>query len=396
MEREETSQVFQWAFNWEAPGLERHLLDAIYGGTFDPDHTRVTVADGRVVSIVVLAPRRAKFGPVTVPAMTVGPVGTLPPYCKKGLSAATMNNASQYMADNGYLLAYLQGIPDYYCRFGYYPYMAPGSMKVQRRDAAKEAAKGTLRKMTRADLPRVKRIYDAVTARRIMASDRDLRHWEWLLRHGSKTWFFGRPKVILNGRGSVCGYATTHPGNATDWRELVVKPDEASCRAALGALARESKRREAKELKLPLPWDSALAVFIRQFIGARVELYPSPAGGAMLKVVDFPALMRRLQPLFTERWRAARSSLRDVRFTLASDDGSVGFEITRNRVRVGDPGRAPRVRVPARWLSGLLTGYHTIADIASRKDATVPAPLMPYLDVLFPSGWPWVYAGDNY
>jgi hypothetical protein len=74
----------------------------------------------------------------------------------------------------------------------------------------------------------------------------------------------------------------------------------------------------------------------------------------------------------------------------------VGFKLLRDGARVLLPGARPVVRIPQRWLSGLLTGYHAVRDIARRKDAAVPARLMPVMEVLFPTGWPFVYQGDNY
>lgn len=63
---------------------------------------------------------------------------------------------------------------------------------------------------------------------------------------------------------------------------------------------------------------------------------------------------------------------------------------------IGKAVSGPRVRVPQRWLSGLLTGYYAVDDIASREDTRIPPELKPVLDILFPPGWPFVYQGDDY
>jgi len=106
--------------------------------------------------------------------------------------------------------------------------------------------------------------------------------------------------------------------------------------------------------------------------------------------------MRRLEPLFTARVQEGGAPLRPVSFRLESELGSVGMEVGRRRVRVGAPTGKRRVYVPKRWLSGLITGYYGPRDIASRKGVVLPDSLLPALEVLFPRGWPFIYAGDNY
>ncbi len=395
-DRQAVVELFGRAFE-DPRWMERHMdRSLLCGPVFEAEHTRVAVVDGSIVSAVTMAPRMIRFGAVKVPAMTIGPVGTQDRYRKRGYMAAVMNDASRYMEENGYLVAYLGGIPDFYNRFGYYPYQASGSVTFRRENARKEARPGKLRAMTRKHLPAVRRLYDKATANRVCAAARDAKVWDWLMGPGRRSWLFSKPKVILDGRGRLCGYATCTRGGGPGRTEIVVRQDEASCRAALGALVADARRREAKEIVLSLPWDDALAVFLRQCVGAEFRISSSATGGPLMKVVDFPVLMRRLQPSFAQRWQDARSSLPAARFTLESEIGKVGLWVTGNSVRVGPPGPGAAVRVPQRWLSGLLTGYYAVRDVAGRKGAAVPPDLMPVMDILFPPGWPFVCSGDSY
>lgn len=240
--RKQALEVIVRAFTNPA-GMERHLRRSLWrGDIFDPEHTRVTIARGRVVSAVVMGPRMIRFGPVRIPAMTVGPVGTDDRHRKRGYGAAAMRDATRHMEENGRLIAYLQGIPDFYHRFGYYPYIASGNVKFDREGARRASNTGTLRRMTRRDLPRVSRIYNEATAGRTCAAVRDARLWDWLLSYGGGSWLFGNPRVILDGRARICGYLTGDRQGGISVREIVVRPDEHSCRAALGALVRAARR----------------------------------------------------------------------------------------------------------------------------------------------------------
>jgi len=396
-DRRQIRDVFVRAFSNPVP-MENHMERGQWHPlVFDPEHTRIVVVDGQVVSGVAMGPRMIRFGPVTVPAMTLGPVGTHEKHRKRGYSAASMNDASDYMARAGVLVAYLQGIPNFYYRFGYYPYMAPGRAKFGREAAKKESLPGRLRKMTRAELPKVRRIYDATTSTRVCAAARDDRIWDWLLRAGTKTWLFMNPKVITDDRGRIVGYIASSANGTLDLRELIVRQDERSCRVALGALVRETKRLEIKEIQCRIPWDDAMAVFLRQFVGAQFTMDSNPTGGALMKIVNFPALMLELQPLFRQRWQEARSDLRPARFALASELGKIEVAVSRSTVRVTEQAQgSTRVFIPQRWLSGLVTGYYGVRNVRQRKGVKIPGRLIPLLDILFPTGWPFIYQGDNY
>jgi len=395
-DRREVIDVFARAFT--GPGwMERHMDRALLRGPiFDPEHTRVAVVDGRVVSAVTMAPRMVRFGVVKVPAMTVGPVGTHDHYRKRGYSSAAMEDASRYMAENGCLAAYLQGISDYYYRFGYYPYMAPGHVKIEREKARKEARPGRLRVMREEDLPGVRRLYAAVTRERMCAAVRDADLWHWLTGPGGKTWLFRKPRLILDAKDKLHGYVTEGQHGATGFGELVVRQKEESCRVALGVLVKHARRHEARELKLPLPWDDALAVFIRHNVPAEWHQWSGATGGALMAVVDFPVLMKRLEPTFAARWQEACSALPPVAFTISTEIGRVGIALHGDDMRITEPVRSPQVRIPRRWLSGLLTGYFPVSHVMQRKGASVPTKLRPYMDILFPPGCPFVYQGDNY
>ena len=395
--RAEVLDFFDRAFRNSRPPLEDCLTRGVWKGAFfRPEWTRVAVADGHAVSGVVCAPRQVRFGSVLVPATTVGPVGTHRHHRRKGYAAAAMHDALRAMTERGVILSYLQGLPDFYYRFGYFPYRGQYHVRFQRDDARKEAARGRLRTFRKTDIPAVANIYRRVSAGRTMSARRDRKLWNWLLRYAVQAWFFPTPKVLEDSKGHIIGYLTLRKGDGMSVREIVVKPDEASCRSALGALVREAKRREVRQIELPLPPDDAFAVFVRQYVRAEFVTWTHPTGNQLLAILDFPTLMKRLEPELEARWRRARTRIGNVRFTLASEIGAVGIAVTRGRVRVGEPVRGSRVVVPRRWLSGLLTGYYAVGDIAPRKGARIPARLRPALDVLFPTSCPFIYQGDNY
>ncbi len=375
---------------------ERHIDRCMWQGSmFDPEHTRVVVVGGCVVSTVIMAPRRMRFGTVDVPAMGIGPVATHDRHRKRGYGALSMNDTTRYIEENGIPVAYLGGIRDFHQPFGYYPFAPSRSAASFPREAGRrESTPGRLRAMRKQDLPTLRRIFDGATAERVGTAARDREMWKWLLKYASRSWYFYNPKVIQDGGGKVRGYVCLAPGENLEVREIVVKQDETSCRAAVGALVREAKRREVKHVVLPLPWDDALAVFLRQYVGASFTLSCSVNSGRLLKIVDLPGLMKRLEPEFSRRWRAVDPGSQEIRFSLRSEIGTAAFALSRNGVRIGEKVEGATVRIPQRWLSGFVTGYYNVRDVAPRSGASIPGRLAGPFQALFPTGWPYIYQAD--
>ena len=122
-----------------------------------------------------------------------------------------------------------------------------------------------------------------------------------------------------------------------------------------------------------------------------------------MKIVSLGALLSRLQPLLSRRWLETPGEVGPFIFDLASDQGRFRLRLGNDGVSAeASPGNADHSRrvarafIPQRWLTGLLTGYHTVQSIAGNDGVRVPDQLMHPLRVLFPPGCPFVYQGDNH
>ena len=401
-DQENVADTYSRAFS-DRSWMERHLFECLFQPPiYDPEHTRIVKVDGEIVSGVTMAPRMMRFGPVSVPSMTIGPVGTHDRHRKQGYASVAMEDACAYMKENGILVAYLQGIRDFYHRFGFYPYMAPGRIKIKRKHAAKIDGSGKLRAMKKSDIPAVRRIFNSVNASRIGPAVRSKQVWDWLFDAGSHTWLFKKPMVILDESGTVCGYLTGANDSDSRFGEIVVKQSDSACRVALGAITRYAKRLEWAEINLPIPWNDPFSVFLRQHVPVETVLQSGATGGALMKIVDFPELMRRLEPLLNARW--CGSPLGEYDMNIVSDIGTVGLHLDSTGLSIESaiPSREtkrPRsktVNISSRWLSGLVSGYYAVHDILQRDGVSIPRECIEPLARIFPTGWPFVYQGDNY
>ena len=232
-DRQEALEVMVEGFS----GLPRMVRSRYSGPLAEGAHTRVVVAKGRVVSAMVMSPRRLQFGPVTVPAMTIGPLATHVRFRHRGYAEKLITDATCHMREEGYLLAYLGAIPSFYHRFGYYPFRVQSRATLKCKSAEKVSLPGRLLTMKRAHLPSVQAIYKRANEGRMCAAKRDDVIWNWLLGSGLGTPQFRNPKIITGPDGPIHGHATGQFKNIVRADEFVVDPSEESVRLALGALA---------------------------------------------------------------------------------------------------------------------------------------------------------------
>lgn len=73
----------------------------------------------KIVSSINLMPLKWRFGSTTIPVCEMGFVGTLEKYRGKGLIVELNRLYEQIMAERGYIISVIRGIPYYYRKLGY-------------------------------------------------------------------------------------------------------------------------------------------------------------------------------------------------------------------------------------------------------------------------------------
>ena len=175
--------------------------DGFYNGPYNElQYKRVVVADGKVVSCLVIIPSTIYLGGTTVRMGGIGGVATLPDERKHGYAGMLMANSVHALRDLGFATSALYPFSfKYYRKFGWefaghsLKYLAkPGLLP-----SASEAS--LVRPFTEDDLPLVMRLYDEHYGSECGPFVRDERHWS---RHILPR---AAEKLVYD-RGGVQGY----------------------------------------------------------------------------------------------------------------------------------------------------------------------------------------------
>ncbi|MFC1525360.1 GNAT family N-acetyltransferase [Candidatus Latescibacterota bacterium] len=334
------------------------------------------LSDGRSVSGLWVIDRSLRIGSAVVTVGGIGGVETDREHRRRGLARRSLEAAVDLMGREGYEASFLFGIQDFYHRFGFATCMADHELVIGTRAAERAERRLKLRRLRRADLPAVVRIYNRDNAARTASCVRTSR-WRGFERGTS--WGVGAaPHVAVGESGRVVGY-------------ICLDGTEERCRASevggtgddvfhtlLAALARRAVSLRREEISLSVPGDHPFALFCRQF-GARATSQFVRRGGPMGRIIDLESFLCKLLPVLGERWQGAAPEL-----VLATDLGTCVLRRGRGGelVLAARPTRgALRLRlnqdvlmqlacgyrsVEACWLAGDLSGTVASRDLAGR------------------------------
>ena len=348
-----------------------------------PDSVRVGVVDDEVVATMAIIDRDLRVGAATVRTACIRDVTTLKVHRGQGYGARLVRDTLETLAAEGYALAYLDGIKDFYGRFGFEPVVPFSALHLKLAEVADlREGQGQVRRATPDDVPALQRLAAAAWEGRTGSLLRSEAHWRWLLA------YHVQPVWVLEGEGGTpVAYAHEYTGN-----NLLDEWGAAKPAAGLHLLRRLARTLDwdGPTLRLAGPPDYPLFRAVERRLPYEYEIYGHPDGGWMAAVLDPQATFTALLPEFTRRWTAVARHNAALRLVL--DDGDeIGLLLRREGVTATRPPRnAPLARIPRRHLAPLLFGARTAAELAAEHGVRCPPAARALLAVLFPRTWAWL------
>jgi len=357
--------------------------------THRPENIRVVEADGRIVSLVVIVDRMIRVGSAILRMGGLGGVTTHGAYRGRGYMRALIQDCLAYMERQGYDISLLDGIPDFYHRFGYVPVMPYYTLSIPTAKAEKLGRPLRVRRFRKSDLTAVMALYHADNVYRTGTVVRTRAYWQWQrkrLRHC---------RVAVDEQGMVRGYVWLAENRRFRVSEAA-GDDPHAVESLLRSLARQAKACYSAEIPLVLPPDHPFTRRSLALCGGEVTVKVNRNGGWMGRFINLKGAFEKLAGELEKRLRV--SAFKDWQgiLRLATDLGTIELHIASGEVGVREEteGGALACTLPQTALIQLLFGYRDIAEVAADPGVAIPPEALSLLRALFPRGYPFIARPD--
>jgi predicted acetyltransferase len=336
-----------------------------------------------------LAGAQVRFGGI------VG-VKTKPAARGSGYGRTLMAAAVDYMAEHGYPVSVLFGIPDFYHRFGYATFLAHMS-QVRVKTAAAERLPMSLevRQGSSADAEALLAVYEAQNGMQDGSMYRTRAAFSPWLVDDDEWWQEPRRILVAEDNGRPVAYALGDP----EWRyesEWFMRPYEiaalpghggSGCASLVRKLAAEAGERREEWVSLEMLPNSPLLGPLRP-IGFTQEIEYSHNQGGMGRIIDLAALAAVLETSLKRRALPAG---------VEEEVGRIDFicDGQRTTIELG-AGSTISIDLQQQHLLQLLMGYRSIEELRLEFPDCVAEQDVGVVNTLFPEGHPYMWRLDHF
>ena len=269
--------------------VERPSISNTVIGLFNEDEERV--------SVLGLREYRMRFGSAQLKVGGICAVGTKEEHRNKGYSRRVMEHSTEYMTDNGFDVAMLFGIPDFYHKFGYATVLPETWVEFDTQDVQAATSPYQIRKFDMKDAPQVLAIYAANNAERTGTLVRD--PWKGFMTPGG----FGMeadPYVVLSEAGEVIGYFVC--GGLDVIRNMMEEncilcdigfQDRTVFEAVVRFFADSADHAGVSRIRCSIPADHPFAIYCRRY-GCRTNTYNPKNHLGMMRIINQSSTLKRI------------------------------------------------------------------------------------------------------
>jgi predicted N-acetyltransferase YhbS len=366
--------------------LERRMLcrwhNRQQGNAPDFDYRlhRVGLVDGEVVAHVRLVPGILRYGRARLRVMGLSAVCTAPACRHRGYAAAVIQDALVVTTEHQAHLSLLNGIANYYDRFGFHAVWPHYYVEFAASDAAHLDSRLTVRPGQPEDIPHITALYEKHWGGRV-SFVRSRAMWEWQVWDGTRSYF----QVVKDADGQIYGYMAAYDPTHV-MAEIVVDSPEAA-RAALAEAGRAFLAAGKATIQWLIPPDDALVTYARSWLGVTVKAGYHPTGGWQGRVMDARALVDAVRPELVVQAEAVRPDFNPAELVV---------EAAGTGITVGLRGqKASYTQLSYPDFTQLMFGSLRPDALAVRDGNALSLEALRLLELLFPprlaclAGWDW-------
>jgi len=276
----------------------RNLID--YHPTMTLEDHFVIKHGGKIVSCLILIPVNWSIGGIPLKVAEMGNVATLPEYRHRGLIRRLVTEFHKRVADKGYDLSIIKGIPYFYRQFGYeYAIPLDPETRIKIHQIRDYEPKHDIRPFASKDIPKAMQLLKQVQKKFYVHGVRDEKIW----RMQQETRMAEDPPkfegYVVEENGEMIAYFRI-VDNPKD-KELVMREiseiDQRVAQSVLRFLKDRGKQRGHETLVVLASHLDSLTDYIVSIGGVKCI----PPYELLIRVTDYVKMFQKMKPLFEKR-----------------------------------------------------------------------------------------------
>lgn len=238
------------------------------------------------VAFLFFQSRTALSSGTELSLLSVGPVATDPNFQRRGIGSQLIGYLNSYAVESNVDLIILSGIPDYYTKYGFYPFMVKSKITISHHN---------LSKVVSTALPEVcidKKILCKAGLSQItygtekFGITRSRDDWDWLLITHPDSYYFPNPVFLAQGlkpKATPQFYSAQYFSDKTLIREFHASNNQ-DAQALLTHLVNTSSSHSGYEFYTS--YNSTLFRFLLSRTPFHFSAYPHPRARALMKIIN--------------------------------------------------------------------------------------------------------------
>ena len=348
------------------------------------------------VSRLMLIEYQMRFGSAQLKMGGIAGVGTNEAHRNKGYSRHVMEDSTAFMIENGFDVAMLFGIPNFYPKFGYATVLSETWIYLGTEEAQAAVPTYQIRKFAKSDAPKILSLYATNNAERTGTPLRDETHWKEF-KMGSAFGVVADPYVVLDEGNKVIGYFVCDDTDENCILCDIGFQERTIFETVIHFLVDRAKHIGAAQIQCHIPADHPFTIFCRRY-GCRTNTDNSKNRGGMMRIINQSSTLKRITSELEKRLRcSAYLSQWSGKILISTDLGQDCLKIDHGHITyTNNQANAFYLETPQDKLIQLMMGRRSIKDLTIDPDVSVTDGIIPVLETLFPLGHPHVWWPDRF
>lgn len=361
------------------------------------NHFRELIVGERSVSNLTLIDYTVRIGSAWLRMGGIAGVGTLEDCRNKGFSRSVLEDTTSYMKQEGYDVALLFGIPDYYHKFGYAVCLSEPSFTLDTAQMLNLQVDDshTFSPADESDILMMMHLYNEVNVRRSLSIVRFPEHFKGFTK-GSRWGLPAETVVVKSLDGIFLGYVVF---DAVEDGMIVIEVecvDPGAFKSILRYLAQRAETKNMPGIKFMMPQMHPFSVYCRQF-DCSVNITYNRCQGGMGRIINQNTMFVKLRDELSRRIRCSEYEGYTGTILISTDIGETVLSFLDGEVRVVCASDSDNsLEIPQSKLMQLVTGYRPIRDLMADDEVTLTGDVAGILDALFPIDEPYTWLADHF